>query len=128
MVTANVLVVDDDRDVRASVADILRDAGYRVEEAADGDEALEVLDREEIGALVLDLRMPRCGGVALLNKLDHPPPVVVVSARDVDTHEKRQIDGKVSAFLAKPVAPARLIEHVRRALQGGNSEQRQTTS
>ena len=61
---ADVLVVEDEPDVRGSVADILRGAGYDVEEACDGIEALDMLAHNRVGAVLLDVRMPRCDGIA----------------------------------------------------------------
>jgi DNA-binding response OmpR family regulator len=80
-----VLVVDDDAANRAVLADVLRDAGYAVETAAAGDEAIQRLDAAAARwcAVVLDLALPAVSGVDVLRHL-HPRsatlPVLVVSA------------------------------------------------
>ena len=118
MTVTDVLVVEDEPDVRSSVADILRDAGYQVAEAADGAEALDVLARERVGAVLLDLRMPRIDGVTLVDKLDDPPPILVVSARSPDDGERARLGRKVVAVLRKPVHPAVLLERLDSVLGG----------
>lgn len=114
--SADVLVVEDEPDLRSSVAEILRRAGYEVEEAADGVEALALLATRSVGAMLLDLRMPRCGGMAVLDALVDPPPVVVVSAHDLEEAERVRLRSKVMAVLKKPVPPAELLEWVAAAL------------
>ena len=117
--TADVLVVDDEQSFRSSEAAILRSAGYVVVEAADGLEALEVLRSGPVGAVVLDVAMPRCDGLELLGALEDPPPTVLVSARTLADADLAGVAGKVDAVLTKPVPPRRLIEHIRRILHEG---------
>jgi len=76
-----VLVADDDEAVRSTVTDILLLADYEVLQAANGDEALQVLGREPVDVLILDLHMPVRDGLSVLEALGPPPPkVVLVSA------------------------------------------------
>jgi CheY-like chemotaxis protein len=117
----DILVVDDELDIRTSSAEILRGVGYRVEEAGDGREALELLADHPVGAMVLDIRMPKLDGLAVVAALADPPPIVLVSAHTLDEADRKQVEGKVAAFLRKPVPPARLIEQVQLALQGGRA-------
>ena len=116
---ADVLVVEDEPDVRGSVVDILRGAGYGVEEACDGLEALDILARHPVGAVLLDLRMPRCDGIAVIDALDDPPPIVVVSAHNLSDDERKRVGSKVMAVLSKPVPPRQLLERVAAALRQG---------
>jgi CheY-like chemotaxis protein len=106
---ADVLVVEDEPDVRGSVADILRGAGYDVEEACDGVEALDVLADHQVGAVLLDLRMPRRDGISVVQALDDPPPIVIVSAHHLDAAEREKLGPKVVAVLKKPVPPPKLL-------------------
>jgi DNA-binding response OmpR family regulator len=119
--TAQVLVVDDEFAVRTTEAAILRAAGYEVLEASDGLEALALLRDREVGAVVLDVRMPSCDGIAVASALEDPPPIVLVSAHVLDEEEIEQLSGKVAVFLDKPVPPTQLLEQVRLALQGENA-------
>jgi DNA-binding response OmpR family regulator len=80
---ATVLVVDDDREIRSALADILRDEGYVVREACDGMEALESIAVAKPDLLLLDLMMPVMNGWEVLQSLRRSGgdlPVVVLSA------------------------------------------------
>jgi len=114
----NVLIVEDDASVRASIADLLRLQDYNVIEAADGVEGLDLLRRESIDVILLDLRMPRLDGPGVLEALVDPPPVIVLSAfenlNEDDIHER--FGTKVFRCLRKPIAPPQLLEAVADAL------------
>jgi len=103
----DVLVVDDDEDVRASTGEIISSGGYTVAEAADGLEALELLGHLDVGIIVLDIQMPRLGGFALLARLDHPPPTVILSAFGLD--EAGDEETKALVHLQKPTTPEELL-------------------
>lgn len=107
-----VLVVDDDEGIRTTVAEILRASGYRVAEADDGDVALDMLAKHEVSVLVLDIRMPRVDGLSVLEALDSPPVVLLVSAFTVTDDIRSRTEGKVFEYLRKPVAPLHLIRAV----------------
>lgn len=111
----DVLVVDDDRDVRGSCADILRAYGFKVEEAEDGSIAFKILKSTRVGVLLLDWAMPVIDGLALLDMLDDPPPVVLMTARDYSS-EVMERRSKVFMFVQKPVPPQYLVDTVARAI------------
>jgi len=80
----NILVVDDERDVRDFLADLLRDQGYNVRTAADGIEAMEMIKREKPDLILLDLMMPKETGTDLYRKIHRKKefeevPVIVIS-------------------------------------------------
>jgi len=108
---ARVLVVEDQEGLRDTTAAILSGEGYVVLRAADGVEALERLRGHEIDVMILDLRLPRMDGPALLEELVEPPAVVVCSAfQDCDEVAIRERFGStVVEFLRKPVSPIHLI-------------------
>jgi CheY-like chemotaxis protein len=105
-----VLVVDDEEAVRASVADVIRTVGYTVIESSDGEDALRLLSTMRFHALVLDLRMPRLGGIALLSALPKPPPVVVLSGYKLEEESRRQVGQAIVTYLRKPVPPSVLLD------------------
>jgi CheY-like chemotaxis protein len=111
----DVLVVDDDDCVRALFVKILCRAGYSVAEAEDSFVALEHLRSTPVAAMVLDVAMPGLDGLGLLDKLDDPPAVVMVSASDYDDEIMARRD-KVSLYLQKPVHPAALLEALAQAI------------
>lgn len=122
--TMPVLVADDNQGVRSTLCQILRDAGYTVLEAEDGDTALEQLQRHPVAVLVLDIRMPKRDGIALLDSLNDPPVVLLVSAFSVDEETRRRMGPKVHRYLRKPVAPRHLLECIAEALstQGASAD------
>ena len=117
MSPAEVLVVDDEEDVRVSAADVLRSEGYDVLEADDGVAALDLMRRHPFSVVVLDVRMPGRDGIEVLDALEEPPPVVLISAYCLDPDVRSRLGDKVGAFLKKPFAPLRLLEEVSAAAQ-----------
>jgi CheY-like chemotaxis protein len=103
-----VLVVDDNDAVRGSFAEVLRTAGYAVQEAEDGFAALEWLRSSDVGAIFLDVYMPGLGGLELLDVLDDPPPVALLTEHEYDP-EVISRRSKVAMFLQKPVPPVVLL-------------------
>ncbi len=105
-----VLVVDDEEAVRASVADVIRTAGYTVIESPDGEDALRLLSTMRFDAIVLDLHMPRLGGVAMLSVLPKPPPVVVLSGYELEEESSQHVGRAIVTTLRKPVPPSVLLD------------------
>lgn len=100
-----ILVVDDEAAIRALVAKILERAGYQVDTARDGAEAIEKLEDSRYSVIVLDLMMPNIDGFGLIRHLrergGRRPAIIVVSAGDSATF--RQLDGAlVHSILRKP--------------------------
>lgn len=116
--SSNILVVEDDFDVRESLKDTLEDEGYRVASVADGLEALAYLEAHPAPALILlDWMMPRCDGEQFLHKKHADPaiasiPVVLLTA-DIQKAGKAEAL-RVGAFLTKPVMLPELLATVER--------------
>jgi len=113
-----VLVVEDNEDIRSSFSDILRTVGYTVIEAADGEDALNLLTTMRFDAMVLDLKMPRRDGASLLSALEEPPAVIVVSAYELDDRTRHSAGSTIVAQLSKPVPPQQLVDAVFDAVTG----------
>jgi two-component system chemotaxis response regulator CheY len=118
--SADVLVVDDDEDVRWTVAEVLRSAGLSVAEAEDGEVALELLNSHRYRMVLLDLRMPHRGGVSLIEAVPDVPPVVVHSAYSLDAAERQRLGDRVVDYLHKPVSPQKLLRAVDAVLGTGH--------
>jgi CheY-like chemotaxis protein len=120
---ADVLVVDDDPSVRSSMTAVLRSSGLTVTEAADGQEAVDVLARHRVTVVVLDLHMAPRDGIWLLGQLADGPrrsrAVIVVSAFAIHSREEiaERFAGIVTLAMQKPVPPTALIEAVWRAVE-----------
>lgn len=113
-----ILVIDDEPGIRATVKDILEDEGYVAITAEDGPTGLDALKRDSIDVVVLDVWLPRMGGIDVLKaiKADHPAVEVIV----ISGHAS--IDMAVNAvklgafdFIEKPLSIERLITAVRNA-------------
>jgi two-component system, chemotaxis family, sensor kinase CheA len=103
---ARILVVDDARLIRTLVSDMLRQAGFHVFSAADGQEAWEILQQEKIDLIVTDVNMPHLDGLALTQKVRASRqwallPVVLMSATDIDIDRQRGLAYGASAYVAK---------------------------
>lgn len=117
---AAVLVVDDEALIRFVQAEALRDAGYLVSEAANGDEAIALLQAGVAADLMItDVRMPgSLDGLALAREAHalRPDLVIAVSSAHVAAVEGR-LDGIIAAFLPKPYLPSQLIAMADRLLE-----------
>jgi CheY-like chemotaxis protein len=120
-----VLVVDDEEDVQLLVSRILRDAGYQVDTAGEGGEAIEKLRAARPDLIILDLMMPGIDGWGVLEHLHghpNPPPVVIVTARaDYPTFTRGVREGAV-AFIAKPFRFHELVATCQKLLLQGALE------
>jgi len=118
-VSADVLVVDDDADVRWTVVEILRSAGFTVAEAEDGEVALDLLNSGRYRMVLLDMRMPKRDGVSLIEAVRDVPPVVVHSAYSLDAADRERLGSVVVDYLHKPVSPQKLLRAVENVLGTG---------
>jgi DNA-binding response OmpR family regulator len=112
-----VLVVEHERGMWSTHADILRVAGYTVIQANAGDDALRMLQHMRFDAIVLDVTVPDAEVVALLTMVAAPPPVVMLSSIDFDDEPRLRLARKAVAHLHKPVPPAELVGAVARAMR-----------
>ncbi|MEV0247677.1 response regulator transcription factor [Nocardia sp. NPDC050712] len=116
-----VLVVDDDPNVREALGDALAALdGYRVERAADGLAALQLLDRRRADAIVLDLTMPRLDGSALCRRLraaGDATPILILTARDTTADRIQGLDAGADDYLGKPYDLGELRARVRALLR-----------
>jgi two-component system OmpR family response regulator len=116
-----VLVVEDEPDLRRVVAQALRETGYAVDEAADGEDGLYKASSWDYDALVLDLMLPRLNGWELLRQLrrTRKTPVLILTARDTINDRVRGLDSGADDYLVKPFdlieLQARLRALIRRA-------------
>jgi DNA-binding NtrC family response regulator len=114
-----VLVVDDEFEMAAVLADSLRESGFEAFALRSGREALEVLRHESVDVIVTDLRMPGVDGLKLLRKsreLDPTRPVILMTAHGaLDSALEAATQGAYH-YLTKPFSPKYLVGLVERAL------------
>lgn len=110
------LLVEDDGVLRAQLKATLAQAGYAVDEAADGQEAAHLGSTEPYDAVVLDLGLPVIDGLTVLQRWraqGHTMPVLILTARD-SWHEKvAGIDAGADDYLTKPFHTAELLARLR---------------
>ena len=119
MTHSDLLVVDDDDSTRTGLRHLLVNAGFTVDVARDGAEALNKIVNQDFGVVLLDVRLPKIGGLEILSRCSsnpHPPKVIVMTGVDTTDVVLYALRGQAYDFLAKPIEPVRLIEIVKRAL------------
>jgi FixJ family two-component response regulator len=118
--TPTVFVVDDDDDVRVSIAELLRSAGLRAETYATAQEFLARERGDRPSCLVLDLQLPRMGGLEVqraLGSSDDPMPIIFLTGHgDIPTTVKAMKSGAVE-FLTKPFDGEYLLDTIHQALE-----------
>lgn len=122
---AKLLLVEDSIELRATCAELLRAVGYRVVEAADGLEALEIWKRENPALIVLDLMMPRLNGWQTLEKLRlrgcRQPVLMLTGLGEVEDRVKGLAAG-ADDYLAKPCDFRELVARVQALLRRAQPE------
>lgn len=114
-----VLLIDDDEDSRAICAAILGHHGYLVVEAADGDEGLRLARELSPSVILMDVTLPTIDGWTATAELKATPstaaiPVIMLTARALDTDRAKGHDSGCDSYLTKPCAPSLVLEEVRR--------------
>lgn len=115
-----ILVVDDDKNTRRLMKAVLEVERYDVLLAADGEEALAVLDREHIDLIVLDIMMPHMDGyefTSVLRGSKNDLPILMVSARQLPEDRKMGFLAGTDDYMTKPVDPEELVLHVKALLR-----------
>ena len=113
-----VLVVDDDPQDREMATTILQRAGWRVEAAFDGYDALSKLQKFHPDIVLLDLVMPGLSGVTLMGEIKNidglsAVPIAIITAKDLSAEEKQTLSHDATTILAKPIAEIELVLQMR---------------
>lgn len=111
----NVLVVEDDADVRELFCTVLSDGGYNVFSAKDGMDALDVIDKEYIDVIVADLMMPNMDGYAFtksLREAKYEIPILIVTAKDQYEDIEKGFKVGCDDYMIKPVNVKELLLRV----------------
>ncbi len=133
--TKKVLVVDDEKDVCVYLSRLFEENGFRAACAADGDQALEAVEKDKPDLITLDLSMPKTSGVRFYQTLKSRPdlagiPVVMVTgvtgpggSRDTEHFysTRRQVPPP-DGFIAKPIDPEEMLQLARKLTSGQHQE------
>ena len=121
MAGASILVVEDEAALATAVVDALRDAGYVVDRAADGEQALANVQAKRYDLVICDLKMPKLDGQAFYRSLSRPFPalrkrVIFVTGDVAGTDAEQFLNESGCRWLAKPFRLADLLQAVRESL------------
>ena len=110
-----ILVVEDEPRLQRSLAKALREEGYAVDAASDGDDGIFKAETYEYDAIVLDVMLPKLDGWELLARLrkQKPTPVLMLTARDAPSDRVRGLDTGADDYLVKPFDLSELLARVR---------------
>ena len=123
--TANILAVDDDPSVRQMIADYLADNDVRVTTLASGREIAEVMARETIDLLVLDLRLPGEDGMQIARKLreESDVPIIMLTGRKDEADRVMGLELGADDYLTKPFSPRELLARIRALLRRSRAQE-----
>ncbi|MEM7094812.1 MAG: response regulator transcription factor [Actinomycetota bacterium] len=117
----SVLIVEDDRGVRESLAVVLEHQGLSVLQAATGEEGVELVRRGRPGMIVLDLNLPGIDGIEVCRRIRIVDPhvgILMLTARDSVPERVRGLDAGADDYLPKPFALEELLARIRRRIGG----------
>ena len=116
---ANILVCDDDREIVDAIEIYLGQDGYKIYKAYDGDQAIQILDKEDIHLLIMDIMMPRLDGIRATLKIREYSsiPIIILSAKSEDTDKILGLNIGADDYICKPFNPLELVARVKSNLR-----------
>lgn len=123
---ANILVVDDEPDTLGLIELTLQTAGYSVQTAVSGEQALRQLREDSFDLILLDIMMPDVSGFDVVRRArkqaDHVPPVVFLSARTRKEDREQGASLGAAGYLVKPTTRGDLLDTIRQVLEGSGAD------
>lgn len=115
----NILVCDDDKEIVRAIGIYLKNEGYRVLEAYDGIEALDILRKEEIHLIIMDIMMPRMDGMQATVRIREEKniPIIMLSAKSEDYDKIGGLGAGADDYVTKPFNPMELIARAKSQLR-----------
>ena len=118
-----ILVVDDEQRMRTLIKDFLQQKEYRILQAKDGEEALDIFDLEKdtISLIILDVMMPKLDGWSVLRQIRQTSqvPIIMLTARGEEQDELFGFELGVDEYISKPFSPKILVARVEAILRRG---------
>lgn len=124
MDSVKVLMVDDEARMRKLVKDFLAIKGYKVIEAEDGEQAVDIFFKEkDIGLVILDVMMPKMDGWEVCRTLRRysQVPIIMLTARSEERDELLGFELGVDEYISKPFSPKILVARIEAILRRGNA-------
>jgi DNA-binding response OmpR family regulator len=119
----NILLIEDDREIAATIQGVLQAAGYPVNVASNGVEGRRIIDSEHPALVITDMMMPKMGGFPILEYIRNqasPPRVIMITANEGGRHKAYAEMLGVDEYLRKPFAMDVLLEAVERIIGAGD--------
>ena len=123
---ANILICDDDKEIVEAIEIYLLQEGYQIYKAYDGEQAIEVLKKEDIHLLIIDIMMPKLDGIHATLKIREYSsiPIIILSAKSENADKILGLNIGADDYVTKPFNPlelvARVKSHLRRYTSLGN--------
>lgn len=117
---ATILVCDDDKDIVEAISIYLEQEGHQILKAYDGQQALLVLQKNEVDLLIIDVMMPKLDGIRATLKIreEHSLPIIIIlSAKSEDADKILGLNVGADDYVTKPFSPLELIARVRSQLR-----------
>lgn len=114
-----ILVIDDDVQIRNLVEIYLKNEGFRVVKAGDGLEALDILSKNKVHLIILDIMMPKMDGIdaCLRIREESEVPIIMLSAKVEDLHKIHGLSVGADDYITKPFNPLELVARVKSQLR-----------
>lgn len=115
-----ILVVDDDKNTRLFLSGVLEGAGYTVFTAANGEDALLLMDREHVDLAVLDIMMPKMDGyefTRILRESNNNLPILMVSAKQLPTDKHKAFEVGTDDYITKPIDDEEMLFRIKALLR-----------
>ena len=116
----HILVVDDDKNTRKLFKAVLEEDGYSVTTAENGEEALEIMDREYINLVILDVMMPKIDGYEFtktLRDVNNTLPILMISAKQMPEDKKQGFLVGTDDYMTKPIDEEEMLLRVKALLR-----------
>ena len=116
---ANILICDDDKEIVDAIEIYLKNEGYKVYKAYDGEEAIRILNAEDIQLLIMDVMMPKLDGIHATLKIREYSsiPIIMLSSKTEDTDKILGLNVGADDYVSKPFNPLELIARVKSNLR-----------
>lgn len=123
MKNSTILIVDDEQRMRTLIKDFLEQKGYRILQAKDGEEAIEIfnIENDTISLIVLDVMMPKLDGWSVLRQIRQTSqvPIIMLTARGEEQDELFGFELGVDEYISKPFSPKILVARIEAILKRG---------
>jgi two-component system KDP operon response regulator KdpE len=127
----NILVTDDDPDLRRVLRRTLDALGFAVTESCDGEQALRAAESKQFHAVLLDVNMPGAGGIATCRKMRRGDPnlqILMLSVRDREADKIAAFDAGADDYITKPFSVSELAARLRAAVRRSGAPSREGRS